>query len=112
MNTWDPTRAIAAGRALSGHTQRELAEKLQAVTGQDWNRDKVANLERGTRTFDVTTLIALSKIQGLPYEFYLEGISTSNPGYHDLTPDNPLHALRNSNQPMADVWIDLMSVPA
>lgn len=70
----NPTEAIAAGRRLAGRqTQEELAERLTDITGKRWTRDMVASLELGRKTFDVNTLVAVSRAQELPIEFYLFG---------------------------------------
>lgn len=109
VTAWNPGRAVAAGRALSGHTQKELARRLAIATGDDWNRDKVANIERGTRTFDVDTLRHIAKIQGLPYSFYLEGEMSGvgdNPGSPNFNDAIRRMELLNANR-IGEQWIDL-----
>lgn len=73
----DPRRAIAAGRALLGQTQEELAKALTRATDVAWSRRMVAALEIGEKALRVDVLMAIAQIQGLPYSFYLEGVRGS-----------------------------------
>lgn len=68
----DPRRAIAAGRALRNQTQDELARALTRATETDWSRRMVAALETGQKQLNVEVLMAVARIQDLPYSFYLE----------------------------------------
>lgn len=95
MTRWQPERAIAAGRSLQNMTQADLAQRLTAVMGEEWTRGMVAALESGRKTFDVHTLQAVSKIQGLPVSFYLGGISV-DPGERQLDDVNPIQARVNA----------------
>lgn len=69
----DPRAAIAMGRRYRRQTQEELAEKLTKATGERWSRVMVGKLESGGKVLEVETLMAIARVQDLPYSFYLEG---------------------------------------
>jgi transcriptional regulator with XRE-family HTH domain len=71
---WEPHRAVAAGRTLRNLTQQELADRLQALTGEKWTRGMVASLEIGKKHLGVTTLTAISVTLNLPYSYFLQGV--------------------------------------
>lgn len=108
---WSAAKAVAAGRVFSGHTQKTLAEKLTAVSGEDWNRDKVASLESGRRTFDVDTLRYIAQVQGLPYSWYLDPdrhglVSENDPG--SLSIDEVIARMERVNsKSFQPVWVEL-----
>lgn len=88
---WEPHRAVAAGRTLRGLTQQELADRLTAITGDEWTRGMVASLEIGKKHLGATALTAISVTLDLPYSYFLQGVEDefralrgAIPGY--LTP--------------------------
>lgn len=65
-------------RRLRRQNQTELAEALTRETGEEWTRVMVGNLEAGRKVLDVETLMAISRVQDLPWSFYLEEFPGSN----------------------------------
>lgn len=76
---YEPRIAVAMGRKYRGQSQLDLANALTLETGDDWSRGMVSHLESGRKELSVATLMAISKIQDLPYEFYLEGPERNSP---------------------------------
>lgn len=67
-------KTVRVLRTNREYTQEDLARLLAARTGENWSRDKVANLETGRRTLDVVTLRALAEIFGVPTDVIVYGL--------------------------------------
>lgn len=71
---WNPGDAVASARRMRGRkSQQWLADRLTDITGEDWTRDMVANLELGRRSFDVSVLLAVCEALDVPTGFILFG---------------------------------------
>ena len=77
----DPRASIAMGRRYRRQTQLDLANELTRETGESWSRVMVGKLETGTKELTVPTLMAIAKIQDLPWRFYLEGPNEAKGDY-------------------------------
>jgi transcriptional regulator with XRE-family HTH domain len=69
----NPHRMIAAARAIERQTQAQLARKLTAISGEEWNRNDVAGIENGRRKFEARHLTLFAAAQNRPLSWYLEG---------------------------------------
>lgn len=78
---------IAAARAISRDTQEDLAALLTAISGQQWTRANVANIENGRRAFEVQDLPLFAAAQDRPLSWYLstdEGTVPAAPSRHTI----------------------------
>lgn len=76
MDNWTFGVAVATARRMQGLRQAELAAVLNHHNPRNaWTQSKVSRLERDVTEPTVVDLVDLATIQGMPYQWYLDGPS-------------------------------------
>lgn len=71
---WHAGLAMRTRRIEQGLEQSDLAEQIRRATDDDrWNQQRISRLETGTTKFSIDDLVAVARIQGMPYAWYLDG---------------------------------------
>jgi transcriptional regulator with XRE-family HTH domain len=75
---WHPGLGVSTIREERGLDQKELAVLLVAASKESWDQSKVSRLETGELKMTAARLKAVATVQGMPYEWYMDGPSKTN----------------------------------
>jgi transcriptional regulator with XRE-family HTH domain len=70
---WHPGLGVKTIRERQGLDQEEFAALLAKASHERWDQSKVSRLETGELKMDTDRLKLIAQIQGMNYEWYLDG---------------------------------------